>query len=137
LFLGTAGFLEVAELSDGPFELAREALGVEAEVSQGFGLVQETFDEVPPGVVEGEEVGFERDDAIEAPGDVGQRLDQMIFGGALGLVFVAEGFQMYVIQFAVFPGHDEDLLGVLRAAHGAEKESRAGLGCGAAEFGCC
>jgi hypothetical protein len=91
LFLGTAGFLEVAKLGDGPFELAGEALGMEAEAGQGFGLVQETFDEVPPTVVEGEEVGFERDDAVEAPGDVGQGLDQVFFGGALGLVFVAEG----------------------------------------------
>ena len=37
-FRGAAGFLEVAELGDGSFELAREALGVHAEVGESFGV---------------------------------------------------------------------------------------------------
>ena len=36
LFLGSAGFLEGAELGDGPLELAGEALGVEAQVGEGL-----------------------------------------------------------------------------------------------------
>ena len=38
LFLVLAGFLELAELVYGPFELAGEALAVEAQVGEGFGL---------------------------------------------------------------------------------------------------
>ena len=41
ILFGPAGFLEVAELDDGPFELAGEALAVHAQVGQGFGLAFE------------------------------------------------------------------------------------------------
>ncbi|MGA3190074.1 MAG: hypothetical protein ABSF22_23450 [Bryobacteraceae bacterium] len=41
VFFCLAGFLEVAELDDGPFELAGEALAVHAQVGQGFRLAFE------------------------------------------------------------------------------------------------
>jgi hypothetical protein len=44
----------------------------------------------------------------------------MVFDGALGLVLVAEGLQMQVIEFAVFFGHDDDLLGVECVLHRAK-----------------
>jgi hypothetical protein len=59
LVLDQAGFLKVAELGDGPFELAGEALAVEAEAGQGFRLVQETVDEVLGGVGDAEEIGLQ------------------------------------------------------------------------------
>ena len=92
VFLGTAGFLEVAELGHGLFELAGEALAVHAEIGEGFRLVKEAVHEVPGGVRDAEEVAFEAGHAVEAPGDVGQGLDEIFFGGALGMVFVVEGF---------------------------------------------
>jgi hypothetical protein len=74
-FLGAAGFLELAEQGGGFFELAGEAMAVEAEVGQGFGLVQKPFDEVIGAVGDAEEIAFERDDAVLAPGKVGQGLN--------------------------------------------------------------
>ena len=38
----------------------------------------------------GEHVGFEQRDAVEAPGGVGEFLDELRFGGSGGLVFVEE-----------------------------------------------
>ena len=38
----------------------------------------------------GEEFGFEARDTVETPGGVGEFLDQLGFGGSLGLVFVVE-----------------------------------------------
>ena len=92
LLHSAAGFLEAAELCDGPFKLAGETLAVHAQVGQRFRLDFE-------GACEGgardfavrEEDGLEGRDAIEAPGDVGQGLDEIFFGGALGMVFVVEG----------------------------------------------
>jgi hypothetical protein len=53
LFPGVADFLEVAELGEGPFERAREALAVEAEIGQGFRLVEEPIDEDSGGIAWG------------------------------------------------------------------------------------
>ena len=58
-----------------------------------------------------EEIGFYRDDAVEAPGGVGQGLDEIGFGGALGMVFVCEGFEVALVGFEVLGGHDYDLAG--------------------------
>jgi hypothetical protein len=77
----------VAELSYGPFELAGEALAVEAEVGQSFRVVFGHDDH-------GGELQdcINGGDAVESPGGVGEGLDELGFGGALGLVFVGEGF---------------------------------------------
>ena len=73
-----------------------------------------------------EEIGFEGDDAVLAPGEVGEGLDQVFLGGAEGLVFVAEGFEMGVVEVTVLGGHDQELFGVEGVAHGADEGSRNG-----------
>ena len=111
LFLSPAGFLEAAELSCCSFELAGQSLAVHAEVGQGFRLSLQRSDDrhgfkdlsgellrsigVGVGLAadsEGKKVGFERGDAVQAPGSVGEGLDQVGFGGALRMVFIGEGF---------------------------------------------
>jgi len=76
--------LEVAELGESAFELAREALFVERDVAQGLGLVAELYcgGQVHAEVVllaadvglgtEGEDVGFDCGDAHYSPGGVGE-----------------------------------------------------------------
>ena len=38
----------------------------------------------------GKQIGFEEWDAVEAPGGVGELLDELGFGGSGGMVFVEE-----------------------------------------------
>jgi hypothetical protein len=70
-------FLDFAELIEGFLELAGEARAVQAERGelrdQGLGV----------GVL-GEQLGFEERDAVEAPGGVGDFVDQLSFGGGGG-----------------------------------------------------
>ena len=49
--------------------------------------------------VVGEQVGFERGDTVDAPGGVGQGLDQLGFGGALGLVLGDETLDVLLVGF--------------------------------------
>ena len=53
-----------------------------------------------------EEGGFERGDAVEAPGGVGEFLGELGFGGSGGLVFVEEAAAMGVVSCLVFGGED-------------------------------
>jgi hypothetical protein len=53
-----------------------------------------------------EESGFERGDAVEAPGGVGELLRELGLGGGGGLVFVEEAAAMCVIRCLVFGGED-------------------------------
>ena len=105
--LGLARFLEVAELGHCPFENARKSLGVEAEIGYRFCVVFRHDDHGG----ELEDIGFDGGDAVLAPGGVGQGLDEMGFGGALGIVFVGERFQVGLVCFEVLGGHDDDPAG--------------------------
>jgi hypothetical protein len=117
-------FWKLAELRHGPFELTREALAVHAQVGQRFRLAFEGRNDghcvldLGRGIGEvvewagdahGEEICFEGRDAVEAPGGVGQGLDQMGFGCALRIVLVMERFQMGLITLEILGGHDDDL----------------------------
>jgi len=51
-----------------------------------------------------EEIVFEHGDSVQAPGGVGQGLDEMDFGGAFGMVFVGERFYVELVDFEVFVG---------------------------------
>jgi hypothetical protein len=118
--------LDLFEKRHGFFELAMEALGVEAEARQGLGLRFEgrgdgeglldlfrSVGELGRDVddAQGEEIVFECGDAVDAPGGVGEGLDEMGFDGAAGVVFVAEGVAVGAVGVEVFAGEDDDLAG--------------------------
>ena len=46
----------------------------------------------------GEQLGFEQGDAVEAPGGIGELLDELGFRGTSGLVFVEEAAAMRVVR---------------------------------------
>src|SRR5690348_5992226 len=84
--LGAALFLELAELFERAFEAAGEAMPVRAQAGEGahLGVEREVFVRV------GEQRLFEAVHAVQVPGVACQGPDQLLFGGALGLVFVEE-----------------------------------------------
>jgi hypothetical protein len=86
-FVEEALILEIAEFVEGFLELAREAGAVQAEAGEDAMCVDdvESF-----GLGAAQDVGLEERNAIEAPGCVGQILDQLGFGGVGGLVFFDE-----------------------------------------------
>jgi hypothetical protein len=66
------------------------------------------------------EIVFERRDAVDAPGGVGEGLHQVGFAGAAGVVFVAEGVAVGAVGVEVFAGEDDDLAGE-SVAEGVER----------------
>ncbi len=76
----------------------------------------------------GQEVGFEGGDSVQAPGGVGEGLDQMGFGCAFGMVFVGEGLVVALVGSEVLGGHDDDLAGE-SVAEGVEGGSLFAGGC--------
>ena len=59
----------------------------------------------------GEQVGFEGGDAVEPPRGVGEFLDELLFGGALRLVFVEEFLGVALIGGGVLGGQDDGAAG--------------------------
>ncbi|HTW64146.1 MAG TPA: hypothetical protein VME17_06000 [Bryobacteraceae bacterium] len=106
---GAAG-LDLAELVEGPLELAGKALAVEAEVgdeAMGVNDVECDFSIGRDGRGgAGEDLGFEQRDTVEAPRGVGKFLDELRLGGSGGLVFVEEAAAVVVIGGAVLGGED-------------------------------
>jgi len=86
--------LDFAELVDGLLELPSEAGRVQAE--SGDGAVSVDDIEIDTGLFVGwvggaiEEGSFERWDAVESPGGVGEFLDELGLGGSGWLVLVEE-----------------------------------------------
>jgi hypothetical protein len=101
-----AGGLEFAELFEGAVELAGEALLGGAEGGESAGLLGEALGDRD--VVERgrEEVRLERGDAAQAPGGVGERLDQVFFEYADGLDVVEEAAAVELIGGGVLGGQD-------------------------------
>ena len=91
--------LDVAELLDSFLELPGEARAVEPERGQlrdqGLGA---------GGL--GEQFGFEEWDAVEAPGGVGEFLDELGFGGSGRLVFVEELAAVELVGGQIFGRQD-------------------------------
>ena len=85
-FLTAAIFLELLELFERALEAAGKPVAVRAQAGEGAHLGIEC--EVLAGACE--EGFFQTIDAIEMPGVVREGLDELLFGGALGLVFVQE-----------------------------------------------
>ena len=109
LVLGAIG-LDIAERFQAFLELAGETLALDAEVGEKAMGVDDV--KVDGGLLgggiggAGEQVGFEERDAVEAPGGVGEFLDELGFGGSGGLVFVEEAAAMCVVGGSVFGGED-------------------------------
>jgi len=125
-FLGEAVGLELAEQSEGFFELAGEALAVEAEICEGAGVGIERSGDGESGTdllsdifegsgladdAQGQEIVFESAHAILPPGGVGQRLDELAFGGAFGVVFGYETLDVLLVGFQVVGREDDGLAG--------------------------
>jgi len=87
--------LNIAEQGERFLELAREAGGVEPESREGAMGVDDV--EGQGGVLvgvggwiggAGEKVGLEQRDAVEAPGGVGEFMNELSLGGGGGMVFI-------------------------------------------------
>jgi hypothetical protein len=63
------------------------------------------------GDAEREEVGFDGGGAVHPPRGVDERLDELGFGGAVGLVFIEESPRVALIRGYVFGGQDNGLAG--------------------------
>ncbi len=94
--------LDLTEQREGPLELAGEALALGADVGKcphvfakcqghrecGFGLRMVDADTVLHfGDAEREEIGLDGGGAVDSPGGVDERLDELGFGGILGVIF--------------------------------------------------
>src|SRR5712692_1030258 len=105
LFDAATLFLQLAKLLEGPFELAGEALAMEAEGGEGSGLFAKGFGDgecrVGLGVLgidavrvlcetQGEKVVLESGNTVEAPGSVGDGLHELFFDHASRLQVVEE-----------------------------------------------
>ena len=93
-------------------ELSGVIVGTGGDGQGGVGL--RMFSAGAFGVVikpDGEQVGFDGADAVDAPSGVGQGLDQMSFGGALGPVFVVESLGEFEVGGEIESGQDDDLAG--------------------------
>jgi hypothetical protein len=107
---GTVVGLDIAERVQGLLELAGAPLVVQAEGGEGAMGVDDIkvdaslFGGRIGGAVE--ESGFEGGDAVDAPGGVGDLLDELGFGGGSRLVFVEEAAAMGVVRCLVFGGED-------------------------------
>jgi hypothetical protein len=125
-FLSEADGLKLAEQGEGAFELAGEALAVDAEIGQGAGLGIECRcdgESVPDfvghvfhggglvGRAQTEEIVFESADAVLPPGGVRQGLDQLGFSGSFGVVLGFETLDVLLIGFEVVGGEDDGLAG--------------------------
>ncbi len=105
-----AVLLDFAELAEVLLELAGEALAVEAEGGEEAVGVHDV--ECDGGIFIGrvggarENVGFEQGSAVDAPGGVGEFLDELGFGGGGGLVFVGELGAVELVGSGVFGGQD-------------------------------
>jgi hypothetical protein len=110
----------------GALELAGEALAMEAQSGESLGVAVEGVGDaqglahlvgsfVEPQILmdhaEHEQVVFERGDAVESPGGVGESLDELSLGGAFGLVFGREGAEVGVVGVVILAGHDDDVAG--------------------------
>ena len=97
--------LQFAKEMERLLELAREARAMEPEHGKGVdGRLR--IRELRGAIGVGEEGGFEERDAAEAPGGVGEFLDQMSLGWRGRLVFVEETAAVLIKGGAIFGGQD-------------------------------
>ena len=115
LLLVVALGLDFAELVQRFLELAGEPVGVQAERGEGaMGVDDIEVDTSLRGWWIGgaiEERGFERGDAIETPGGVGEFLDELGFGGSGGSIFVEELAAVELVGGGVLGSEDRGAAG--------------------------
>ena len=70
----------------------------------------------------GEQLGFEKWDAVETPGGVGDFVDQLSFGGGCGGVFIDELLDVALVGFRVLGGQDGGA-GSQAVAEGVERRA--------------
>src|SRR5580704_2511822 len=110
LLLVAALGLDFAELVHGLLKLAGEPCVVQAE--NGEGAVGVDNVKVDASLIGGwvggaiQEGGFERGDAIEAPGGVSDLLSELGLGGCSGLILLEEAAAMRVVSCLIFGGQD-------------------------------
>jgi len=110
MFTLAAIVLDVSELIDGLLELAGQSCAIEGELGDEVESVDDI--EFDTGFFvgrvrgAGEDISFEERDATEAPGGVGEFLDEVGFGGGGGIVFIEELAAVMVVGGAVF-GREE------------------------------
>jgi len=116
--------LDFTELVESAFELAGEALAVDTDLGEGAGVLAERQGHcegsfglrmIRPdagfhfGAAEREEIGLDRGSAVDSPGGIDERLDELGFGGTFGLVFVEEGFRVTLIGGVILGRQDDGL----------------------------
>ncbi len=80
------------------------------------------------GDAEREKVGLDGRGAVHAPRGVDERLDELCFGGAVGLVFIEESPRVALVCGYVFGGQDDGLAGEAVAERVQFRALLAGLG---------
>ena len=118
--------LNFAELLERPFELAREAVLMAAEVRESAGLVAHGGGHGEGGLdfrvsgidvfglfvdAEGEKISFESGDAVDAPRCIGEGLHELLFEGACGPEIVEEALGVGFVGGVVLGGKDDDVAG--------------------------
>ena len=97
-------------LGTGFVELTGEARAVEAECGESAMGVHDV--ELDGGLLAGrvrsagEQFGFEERDAAEAPGGIGDFLDELSFGGSGGFVFVEKLLDVEPVSVGIFGSKD-------------------------------
>jgi hypothetical protein len=90
--------------------LAGESLSVDAERSEQAVDVHDVerrgLGAGGWGLGAGEDVGFEKRDAVEAPGGVGEFVHKLGFGGSLRIVFGEELAAVLLVSGRIFGGED-------------------------------
>ena len=121
-FAFAALLLDFAELLEGLLELTGEALAVEAEGGECTVGVEDI--ELGIGRVSGarEQLGFEVWNSIEAPGGVGEFVDQLGFGGGGWLVFIQKLLEVEREHGRILGGEDGGAGGE-SVAQGIERRS--------------
>ena len=132
--------LDFAEVFEGFVELAGEALAVEAEGGEesmrvdnveGRGLGAGGW-----GLGAREEIGFEKGDTLEAPGGVGQFVNECDFSGSGGAVFLDELAAVLLVYGRIFGREDGGAAGQ-SVSKGIERGTLlAGFGSGAGRMLC-
>jgi len=131
--------LNGAELGERFLELAGEALAVEAQGGEGAVGVDDVEGQgwIRVGISgrsggAGEELGFEERDAVEAPGGVGELVDQLGLGGGGGVVLGKELLDVALVCGEVLGGEDGGAAGeaVLKGVEGGAEFAGVGAGAG-------
>ena len=118
--------LNLAELLESSFELAGKAMFVAAEVGEGADLFADGSGHGQSGLdfrvsggdigrlfvdAESKKISFKSGDAIDAPGSIGEGLNELLLEGAFGLEVGEEALGVRFIGGVVLSGQDDDVAG--------------------------